>query len=200
MQISDFKNIHKGEKCIVSGLGVSATEIENYPGVKIIGVNDYARLRTPDYLLVVDKPEAFIKERKEFIINAQAPLFTQCSGWGAFRKFVPIQLGNGPVHEFQRNQENGVINHSMTSPYPAVCLAAYMGFTTIALLGVDLTDNHFFANDGTHVLSKSLLTIDDHFGMLRRELANIGVDFVNLSQISRLKSLRKIDSDDFRKI
>ena len=80
------------------------------------------------------------------------------------------------------------------TPYFAVCLAATMGATRIGLIGVDLTEHHFFCATGRHPLAGRLATIDREYGALAQAqaLAARGVELVNLSPISRLSSLHKV--------
>src|SRR5439155_9380975 len=61
----------------------------------------------------------------------------------------------------------------------------------IGLIGVDLTDDHFFARTGRHPLSGRLKEIDAQYGRLAAALQRRGISLVNLSGSSRLVSLPK---------
>jgi spore maturation protein CgeB/predicted O-methyltransferase YrrM len=87
--------------------------------------------------------------------------------------------------------------YTQNSPYVAVCLAAYMGARRIGLIGVDFTDDHFFARTGTHPLARRLSEIDAQYGRLAAALGERGVELVNLSAESRLTSLRKVPVQEF---
>jgi hypothetical protein len=67
--------------------------------------------------------------------------------------------------------------------------AAYMGARRIGVIGVDLTDHHFFGATGRHSLAGRLREIDAQYGRLAAALEKRGVELVNLSSISRLTSL-----------
>jgi hypothetical protein len=64
-----------------------------------------------------------------------------------------------------------------------------MGARRIGLLGVDFTDNHFFAKTGRHPLAGSLQQINEEYKKLGAALASRGVELVNLSHQSRLTAL-----------
>ena len=62
-----------------------------------------------------------------------------------------------PIVRFKLGQYGGtdvhagdVLHYTQNSPYVAVCLAAFMGAKRIGLIGVDLTDGHFFGPTGRH--------------------------------------------------
>ena len=81
--------------------------------------------------------------------------------------------------------------YAQNSPHVAVCLAAYMGAGRIGLIGVDLTDHHFFGATGRHPLASRVREIDEQYRRLAGALAARGVELVNLSAGSRLTSLPK---------
>ena len=90
-----------------------------------------------------------------------------------------------------------VLHYTRNSPYVAVCLAIHMGAARIGLIGVDLTNDHFFGATGVHPLAGSLNQIDAEYARLRDACAARGVEVVNLSPISRLTSLPRASLDTF---
>jgi hypothetical protein len=72
-----------------------------------------------------------------------------------------------------------------------------MGAKHIGLIGMDLTNNHFFARSHRHSLVPWLRTIDEHMRRLGHELARRGVHVYNLSPISRLTAFPRRTLDDF---
>lgn len=188
-RLAAFRNTLSGATVIVCGCGPSLLELHD-PGRWItVGVNDVGRLFDPTYLVVVNPRNQFKSDRFRFVENSNARcLFTQ------------LDLGRvrPPVVRFKLGQYGGtdvgaaeVLHFTQNSPYVAVCLAAYMGAKRIGLIGVDFTDDHFFARTGRHSLSGRLREIDAQYGRLAAALARRGVELVNLSSISRLASLPK---------
>jgi len=185
--LSACRGRHAGETIVVCGCGQSLRELVEPGRYVTIGVNDVGRLFDPTYLVVVNPRTQFKKDRFKYVEASNARvLFTQ------------LDLGRvrPPVVRFQLGQYGGTeigagnaLHYTQNSPYVAVCLAAYLGATRIGLIGVDLTDHHFFADTGRHSLAGRLREIDSQYGRLAQALEARGVELVNLSSVSRLASL-----------
>jgi glycosyltransferase involved in cell wall biosynthesis len=192
--LAAFKGAHAGETLVVCGCGASLNDFAHPERYVTIGVNDVGRLFDPTYLVVVNPRAQFRGDRFRWVEASNAcALFTQ------------LDLGRvaPPVVRFKLGQYGGteigaaeVLHYTQNSPYVAVCLAAYMGAARIGLVGVDLTDHHFFAPTGRHSLAGRLREIDAQYGRLAAALAKRGVELVNLSPISRLASLRRARVED----
>lgn len=198
MNFADFKNRHANESILVCGLGESANLLSDPTGYMTIGVNDIGRLFQPTYLLNVNNKSQYKGDRFSYIENSQAKyLFTH----------QPKEQGNVkiPIVEFKiarkvgtvEIEEDGALPHFRNSPYVAVALAAYMGATRIGLLGVDFTDNHFWVKDGPHRLLRELEAIDAQYGKLAVYLQAKGIGVWNLSPISRLTKLPKVNLEEW---
>jgi glycosyltransferase involved in cell wall biosynthesis len=194
--LAAFRNAHEGADVVVCGCGQSLRELAAPARHVTIGVNDVGRLFDPTYLVVVNPRSQFTKDRFQYIEGSHAQaLFSQ------------IDLGRvqPPVVRFKLGKYGGTdvgaadtLPYAQNSPYVAVCLAAYMGARRIGLIGVDLTDDHFFARTGRHSLAGRVREIDAQYGRLAHALGGRGVQLVNLSSISRLTSLpraRMTDAD-----
>ena len=194
MQLSDYKDLHKGEKCLVLGLGSSLNDINELPaGITTIGVNNIQQKFDTDYLVTLDNIQKFDNERKQAIINNKGVLFTQLGEWSSVRSnVVTFELGNYGGIRFMENISAGKFNYSYTSPFVACVLAIYMGFDEIGMIGVDFTDNHFNKKDGKHNLVGRLNQIDKHFAEL-----NSYHKIYNLSSISQLRSLDRCELSSF---
>src|SRR6185295_7991293 len=182
--LESYRDAHRGADVVVCGCGTSLATLAD-PGRHVtIGVNDVGRLFDPTYLVVVNPPDQLKNGRFEFVksSNAQA-LFTQLDLGPVRPPVVHFRLGR-----FGGTDTTGgrVLHYTQNSPYVAVCLAAHMGARRIGLIGVDLTDDHFFARTGTHALSARLQEIDAQYGRLAAALAGRGVELVNLSPIRGL--------------
>jgi hypothetical protein len=194
MEYRNFKNLHDGEKVIVSGLGQSATELKNPQDYFTIGVNDIGRIYQPNYLVVLNDKQTFLDERWEFIRISKCPtIFTHI-------KHLPIddaqkcliKLGRYGACELGKDQ----VDYTSNSPYVACMIAAYMGFRKIGLLGVDFTNHHFFKKSGEHSLARKVNVINKEYETMHRVLRANGIEFVNLSQESKI-TIPKVKLEDF---
>ncbi len=188
--LTDFRGRHDGDVVIVCGCGTSLRTLLEPQRHVTIGVNDVGRLFDPTYLVVVN-PRAQLRDGRFLYVeqsNARA-LFTQLDLGPVRPPVVRFKLGQYGGTEIG---EGGVLHYTQNSPYVAVCLAAYMGARRIGLIGVDLTDDHFFARTGRHSLAGRLREIDAEYGRLATALGKRGIELVNLSAISRLASLPRM--------
>jgi glycosyltransferase involved in cell wall biosynthesis len=182
-----YRNAHAGETLVVCGCGPSLTTLAHPERYVTIGVNDVGRLFDPTYLVVVNPRTQFREGRFRHVEQSGArALFTQLPLGRVRPSVVRFRLGRYGGTE---PDADDVLHYTQNSPYVAVCLAAYMGAARIGLIGVDLTDHHFFARTGRHPLARRLRQIDAQYGRLAAALAARGVELVNLSPISRLASL-----------
>lgn len=184
-----FRNIHQGSNIIVCGCGSSLTSLKHPSRYTTIGVNDVGRLFTPNYLVALNPPHQYRLGRYHYVQHSRCKyVFSQLPLPLKYSQLVKTPLGVKAGADFP--QTSG-IHYTQNSPYFAVCLAAFMGAKRIGLIGVDLTDNHFFADTGQHVLQKKVQQIDQEYGVLYQSLQSNGIELFNLSQDSALTSLPK---------
>src|SRR5262249_48915380 len=151
-----------------------------------IGVNDVGRLFQPTYLVVVNPRNQFSGDRFRYVEGSQAQyLFTQLDLGVAHPNIVKFRLGAHGGTDFSNPD---MLNYTQNSPYVALCLAAHMGAKRIGLIGVDFTENHFFARTGVHPLTGQLKTIDEQYRRLGEALRARGMEVFNLSRTSRLSA------------
>lgn len=187
-----LRDVHRGSTIVVCGCGASLNDLPLPPGATTIGVNDVGRKFDPDYLVVVNPKSQFTGDRFQYIANSRAHyLITQYP-----HDDLPIQhpniirfrLGTYGGTDFSRDD---VLHYTQNSPYVALCLAVHLGATRIGLIGVDFTDNHFFARSGRHPLAARLAQIDAEYAALGRACAAREIEIVNLSSVSRLNAFPK---------
>ena len=186
--------IHAGRNFLVVGCGVSAVHAKLVENCVVVGVNDVARLIQPDYLVVVNSQASF-GDRWRWIAESTCPVFTHMRDLPLGERRVMVQLGKSggvKIDGFRLPFTNN-------SPYVAACIAEYLGAKKIGLLGVDFTDNHFFASTGEHRLTKQLRVIDGQYGKLSAAMSARGVELLNLSADSRLKHLKRVGIEEFNK-
>ena len=153
-------------------------------------MSDVGRLFQPTYLVVVNKPQDFADDRFDYVRSSECQaLFTHLDLPVDHPAQVRFRLDTFAGCGLPRE---GALHYTQNSPYVACCLAAHMGATWIGLVGVDFTDHHFFGETGPHKLTARPAEIDAQYAGLSRALANRGVELVNLSARSQLRSLRKV--------
>ena len=192
--LAPYRGVHAGETLVVCGCGASLGDFADPGRFVTIGVNDVGRLFDPTYLVVVNPRTQFKGGRFRWVEESNArALFTQLDLGRVRPPVVRFRLGTYGGTEPGTAE---VLHYTQNSPYVAVCLAAWMGATRIGLIGVDLTDHHFFAQTGRHSLAGRLREIDEQYGRLAAALAKNGIELVNLSPVSRLTSLPRRTADE----
>ena len=193
--LSDYRDRHKGASVIVAGCGRSAAALSPRPDAVIIGVNDIGRLVDPDYLVILNPPEQFRGDRYAHVRATRARAVFACLDLPfAHPRKVRIPLGprGGTAPD-----SAGRLPCTRNSPYVALMLARLMGAARIGLIGVDFTDDHFFAASGPHPLTRELRRIDAEYRAAAETARKAGVEVVNLSAESRLTALPRMDLDAF---
>ena len=79
----------------------------------------------------------------------------------------------------------------------AIVIAYQMGARKIALVGVDFTLNHFFAETGSHVIMREIERVKDQYSKLGKALTGKGIKIGNLSQTSLIESWPKMTLEQF---
>ena len=193
--LADFHNIHPGSTIIVCGCGESLNELTEPQRFITIGVNDVGRKFQPNYLVVVNPRDQFSGDRFTFVENSEAEyLFTQLDLGLARENVVPFNLGTNGGTDLS---DASVLHYTQNSPYVALCLAVHMGASRIGLIGVDFTENHFFAPTGSHPLLGHLPIIDQQYADLYAAIKTRGVEVVNLSETSRVTAFPKQSIAEF---
>lgn len=180
-------------KCLVLGLGKSASEAKGLDRFRTIGVNDVARFHhTPDVLVILDKPSRFTPERLQFISMTQpkdSAYVCYVDAWSKYLKDARLK-----ALRTTRFNANGwffadQVYHYRTSPFAAMSLAVTWGVDKIGLLGVDLLDDHHMGR-----LAKDL---NEKFNVFAQEaMLRCRAKIVNCSPISRL-TLPYCDLEEF---
>ncbi|HQU81626.1 MAG TPA: methyltransferase domain-containing protein [Pyrinomonadaceae bacterium] len=194
-QLNSFLNLHNKDSIIVCGCGESLNELQNPERFITIGVNDVGRKFQPNYLVVVNPRQQFSGDRFRFVENSSADfVFTQLDLSLKRRNIVRFKLGKFCGTDFSNKN---VLHYTNNSPYIALNLAILMGAKRIGLIGVDFTENHFFAKTGTHPLSRQFDSINEQYKNLAEAAKVDGVEIYNLSKISRLTAFPKLSIEEF---
>lgn len=194
-ELRDFRDYHSGETLLVCGCGSSLPTVVSPGRFITIGVNDVGRLFQPDYLVVLNPRHQFSGDRFRYVEESRAKaIFTQLSLGLRHPHVVPIRLGRRGGIDFG---DSSILHYTRNSPYLAVCLAMHMGAARIGVIGVDFTDNHFFAATGRHSLSGEFEQIDREYHRLADACARQGIEILNLSSLSRLTAFPKIAPEQF---
>ena len=206
MRFETLIDKHFDRKFIIIGCGMSALAVKDLDlgDILTIGVNDAGGVRPLDYLTIVDALGQFTPDRLKTIIG------TACSGFIAVNsdfdkhfKNVPtykIELGDLNLSHLDKYLYPNKIDYSNTSTYMAVIEAYKMGASEIGIIGLDFTANHYNMEDGEHKLVAKYNQFDLinlGYGSLRTKLYELGVDFYNLSDISRIDTIPKMKLSNF---
>lgn len=200
-RLVEFHNIHRGEKIIVCGCGISLKSFEPHHREFItIGVNDVPSLFNPTYLLVTDHPNRFNDNRKKIINESEVRgLFTCVSGW-RHPRIIHFDLGKKGASNLDNPAK---VDHFLNSPYTAINVAYKMGAKAIGIVGVDFTEGHFYSpKDGQHSLARMgyLKDLNSGYSLIHRELQKREVSLYNLSTASKIESIPKITLGEFKNL
>ncbi|HEX3436592.1 MAG TPA: glycosyltransferase [Pseudacidobacterium sp.] len=194
----EFRGYHSGESILVCGCGASLASIVAPERLVTIGVNDVGRLFDPDYLVVLNPPSQFSHGRFQYVAGSKAhAIFTQLDLGIRHPHIVKLKLGRKSGTDFSDPER---LPYTRNSPYPAVCLAAYMGARRIGLIGVDFTEHHFFGQTGRHSLVNELGQIDREYQQLYASCLRNGIEVFNLSEESRLTAFPKMSQHEFMRL
>src|SRR5258708_23502620 len=149
-----FRSYHAGKSILVCGCGSSLLKLTAPEREITIGVNDVGRLFDPDYLVVLNPPGQFTGDRFSYVKRSRArAIFTQ----------LELEIDHPHVVRFRLGRRAGAdlsdpeaLPFTRNSPYVAIALAMHLGASRIGVIGVDFTENHFFAATGRHPLSGEL--------------------------------------------
>jgi len=195
MEYKEFKDKHKGQKIMVVGCGTSTGTLTNPQDYITVGVNDLSRLFHPNYLVVLNDKSSFEHDRWQWIEGTHCPhIFTHIRNLAVKEESrIPLQLGRYGGTDLNKD----AVDYTSNSTYVACIIAAYMGASKIGLLGVDFTLNHFFAQSGEHSLAKKANVINMEYAALKVAMDMKGIEFVNLSQTSKITALPKQTIEEF---
>ncbi len=194
-ELKDFRNYHAGETILVCGCGYSLGQVVAPEKFITVGVNDVGRLFQPDYLVVLNPRQQFKGDRFKFVEQSRAQaIFTQLELGIRHPHIVKIRLGKyGGVDFF----DPASLHFTRNSPYLALCLAIHMGAKRIGLIGVDFTQDHFFARTGPHPLTRELAQINREYEKLYAACKTNGIKIFNLSANSCLTAFPRLSMHEF---
>lgn len=216
--LRQFKDIHKGKRCFIIGNGPSLRMEDldwlHQHGEICFGVNKiyYAFENTawrPDYYLVVDMEVAehalsIMKDEKSVKFLRH---FDSLEGTDIEKNYHLFLRLLQPVANpaFSFDLEKGLYNGN-TVVYDAIEIAAYMGFSDIYLLGVDMTSGVRASDPNYHFYKGadpvSNVYVDSATGQARKligfagqELEKRGQHLYNATRGGELEELPRVDFD-----
>lgn len=197
-KLIDLHNCHSGKKIVVCGCGSSLKDFKDHHDKFItIGVNDVPMLFNPTYLMVTDHPNRFNDRRKKVVNEAAVKgLLTCVKGW-RHPRIVHFDLGKKGTGNLD---DPSKVDHFLNSPYTAINVAYKMGASSIAMIGVDFTDGHFYSpKDGPHSLARMgyLKDLNGGYSIIHRELEKRGIPLYNLSSESKISAVPKITIEEY---
>jgi hypothetical protein len=198
-RFKDFINAHKDGSFVICGCGASLKNFDSFDNHITIGVNDAGRQVWCKYLVVVNTPNTFKWDRWKYVKdNTSEWVFTHLSNLPIDdSKKVILNLGKYGGVDLQNY---GFIDYTTNSPYMAIIIAYQMGASKIAMVGVDFTQNHFFAETGTHIVNRQIDQTVTEYSELGKALIAKGVKIANLSTESMIESWPKMTLEEFETI
>lgn len=197
---SDFIGAEKDQGIIVCGCGTSINDFIPDNNNILFGVNDINRKLQTKYLLCVNAPHTFKRGRYEWIQNHTSQyLFTHLRSLSTTRNETLVYFDLG-THNGTSIDNLGVIDYTANSPYMAAIIAYQLGARRIGIIGVDLTEDHFFEKTGNHILTNKSELVNQEYQKLADVLLSKGVKIANLSPISKIKSWPFMTLDEFNQI
>ncbi len=168
----------------VLGLGRTLEKYHKWDGLEVtIGVNDIFKYHSTDFLILLDMPRRFTKERLKTILSSQsARIVSHLPDWDKHFKSVDritLTSARGDLTQL----DGDAYPYSCNSPFVACVLAYRLGAKEIVLYGVDFTD-HKSLSDDTHIKM-----IHRHYRDLYNELKRRGVSLSVCSKESRLSEV-----------
>lgn len=114
-------------------LGLGET-IKYYSGNSTtIGVNDIYRYFNTDYIVCIDRPGRFTKERLEYIKGSKPKkMYSQLDDWKELQGYEKIT-----IKPFNGQLSWEAVGHSNNSPFVACIISYLLGFKEIVMYGVD---------------------------------------------------------------
>lgn len=185
--------INNYDRCVVLGNGVSVNDYVKEEKDFTIGVNDIVRKFNPNILLLVDTRQQFWRkggdERVSVIENSDCIHFVRDDAWD-FKAGSTYMFKLGSKGTYNNFNSPDTIDVGWDSPYMAIMLAAKLGFRKIDVIGVDYTNNHFYATDGPHNLAPHSNEVNAMYKNLDDFLSKKGITVRNISKVSNLKGLK----------
>jgi uncharacterized Rossmann fold enzyme len=235
-KLKSLRNIHAGEKCVIIGMGPSlqVIDLDCFKGITTIACNkiylafDETDWR-PDYYMVSDVLVA--ENNKEGIDGIEAQKFfpewveKRCSGIENIN-WVPLIEDNnfvsGLAVGFSKDLSQGIEPGGGTVIYDMLQLAYHLGFSDVALVGIDFSFetnqtsgenceqgevlvageevNHFVKNYRTPGETWTIPKMDIQKIAFAKAFETFNADgrsLVNASRRTKLKEVTRVDFDDY---
>lgn len=217
-ELARFKDIHKGKRCFLIGNGPSLlySDLEKLRKNKEItfGVNriyqsfDKTEWR-PDYYIIVDS--IVMEQDLQKIKNYDFPVVFIGNNYSEIREiscdnyFCFSRKANRYLEGCFSEDITNYIYGGSTVIFDAMQIAAYMGFSEIILLGVDMTDTkigekipHFYDSDteSEKDLAKgNILNAMKAFSITRHAAQKRGIQILNATRGGNVEVLERVDFD-----
>lgn len=180
------------DTCVVIGCGMSAKDYVKKQNEYVIGVNDVGLIHEVNLLLLVDDRQYFADNRVKYIKNTKTDFFITVNNYNwNFPEYKTLQFELGRERSFANIEEPNIIDYAYDSPYMAIQLAIKLGFKKIHLIGIDYTQNHFYANDGFN-RDSAMDNIQNSYKDIYDLCLNRNIEIYNLSEYSKLMHIKHL--------
>lgn len=174
-------------KFAILGTGNSIKDFIPSPEITTVGVNDIEKFIRTDYIVCVDPPRVFNKERLKIITESKPKTFFTLKGndgedydeWQKYFKNIKQFKQAEPRGNPDMLSSETYLPVSICSPFSACCVAYKLGAKEITLYGVDLINHPNFSEELIQRIIKD-------FVKLKVELEKRGVKLFVGSKETRL--------------
>lgn len=185
---------------LVCGLGPSLKLLRHDHGCYTIGVNDIGKYFDPDFLLLIDRPCTFGKDRLKFIWHTEPTFDTIVANnfLPEWKEHLLRDFIDCPLTSFSQNKAPGPwfdvraqLHHYGSSTLTGLSLAGFLGARRIGLIGVDFVNHPRIKNDSVEDWDKHA------YPVLADWLKARQVEVYNLSPVSKLESIPRMDLEEW---
>lgn len=196
-RIEQFKGLYQNKPAVVCGTGPSVSDFLPYckdRGLVTIGVNSIGQhWFHPEHLVIIDRfyqPESdavYPEDQKSkiaaMVANQSLYTFYPYEGIFLFSQFIKFRMCGGRPLDYAHTHDQ--LWYYYTTTITGISLAVYMGCPQIGVIGLDCSKNHptYGVLAGIEQTLKSILNYT----------RSCGIEIVNLSPISLVEALPKMD-------
>lgn len=119
-----------------------------------IGVNDACRFKQPETLVILNTPNQFTEDRMLWIKKTETKdIYSNTpSSWERVIGKSIEPFNSELWHKLGKYQHK--LYHSKTSPFAAISLAAYQGYSDIIIWGVDFVNHKVYKPGNGHYMQE----------------------------------------------
>jgi hypothetical protein len=209
--LKEYRNIHRGDVCIVAGMGPSLPDIQDFydDDIKIIGCNDANRICALDYQVIAEnimKPRGYdhplTAQKVNAIIETDCPIiFTRHDIPFKTAKVCEIEINSLEMDSIGAMFRKGILFGTKKIGMVGIALAMYMGFSVIGVIGHDLKGRRYIEDAPFDTLRIQRHHVDNenrYAAIVNRYAEKKRTYICNLSTVSLITAFPRLTPREFR--